>query len=165
MDQSVPTIRIQSSIVTTNSDTCTWMSFSFLLGSHIPRWPATCYLRLQNPKPSCCHCHFLHVAHRHPYSPLSRATSPHEASTTACLCGCLPHATWALTSSSRPPWAMSCLPYLCSAMLCWVATTSQPCADSSPPCTAHLMALGLDYFERKKRREGSYSCISHYVKL
>lgn len=69
MDQSVPSVCIHFSIVTTNSYTCTWTSFSFLLGSHIPRQPASFCLRLQNTTSSCCHCHFLRVAHGHSIHP------------------------------------------------------------------------------------------------
>lgn len=47
---------------------------------------------------------------------------------------------------------MSCLPYLCSAMLCWVATPSQTCSDSSLPCTATSWLL--DWIILKERKEG-----------
>ena len=46
------------------------------------------------------------------YSLLSGAISPYQASILSHLCGCLPHATKALTSSNRPPWANALLTLL-----------------------------------------------------
>lgn len=41
----------------------------FSWATYISRWPASHCLKLQNHMPSCCHCHFLHVAHEYPNHP------------------------------------------------------------------------------------------------
>ena len=122
--------------------------FLIFLGLSHPMLAWLLLYQAPNPHTKLLSLSFPMCGTRTPYSPFPGATSPYQASNIDHLCGCLPHATWALTSSSRPPWAMSCIPY----SFCWLATPSQPYADSSLPCTVLLMALGLDYFERKKER-------------
>ena len=106
---SLSPICIQSPIVTTNPCTSTSMPLSLLLASDSPHWPISCYLSLQNPNCKLLPLPRLPCGTWTPYSSLSGSRNPYQASTVTSLCGCLPHATWALTSGSRPPWANALL--------------------------------------------------------
>lgn len=86
-----------------------------------------------------------------PYSPLSSATSLYQASTIAPLCGCLPHATWVLTPSSRPLWAMSCLPYC--VLMCSAELPPLPHPMKTHPYPAQPISWLLDWIILKEGKE------------
>lgn len=89
-----------------------------------------------------------------PYLPLSGATSLCQASILSCLCGCLPRATRALTSSSRPSWASALLTLLAL----WYALLG---AHPSPTLCGRIPTLQgaphrpwVGLFRKKERQEG-----------